>query len=84
MKFDHLTFKAPLFNKQQFLKQLERNSGTAFYRPLLTPGEASKITFTASGTDLHIDGPRELIERLSRKLKRLGAQAGPTTPEEPL
>jgi hypothetical protein len=80
MKFDHLAFKGPLFNKQQFLEQLQRDPKTLYYRSLLTPGEASKITFTSSGTSLHIDGPRELIERLARKLKRLGAKAGPETP----
>ena len=84
MKFDDLTFKGPLFNKQQFLDQLSRTSRMFYSRSLLTADEASKITFTASGSSLCVDGPRELIERLARKLKRLRAKAAPKTPEGPL
>jgi hypothetical protein len=80
MKLDKIIFKEPSFSKQQFLKQLERTSRTSPYRPLLTPGEASKVTFTASGTSLQVNGPPALIERLARKLKGLGAKAEPTTP----
>jgi len=80
MKLYNIIFKEPSFSKQQFLKQLERTSRTSSYRPLLTPGEASKVTFTASGTSLQVNGPPALIERLARKLKGLGAKAEPTTP----
>ncbi len=38
-----------------------------------TPFEAEKLTFTIVDNALHVRGPREILEKVARQLRKLGA-----------
>jgi hypothetical protein len=48
---------------------------------VVTPSETEKLTFTLAGDTLHVRGPRHVLEKLARQLKRLGAKCA-TNPYE--
>jgi hypothetical protein len=58
--------------KQLLLEMLSQGKSAA--ASALTPGEASKLSFTLVGESLHIHGPRDVLSKMARGLKRLGAK----------
>jgi hypothetical protein len=58
--------------KQLLLEMLSQGKSAA--ASALTPGEASKLSFTLVGESLHIHGPRYELTTMARWLKSLVAK----------
>jgi hypothetical protein len=52
-------------------------------KPMLTGKESSEVNFTVSGESIHIQAPREIIEKIELRLLLIGAKANPKSPYGP-
>ena len=51
--------------------------------PMFNRAEAAKVTYTVSGDRLHIQAPRETVQKIAARLSLLGARADPASPYGP-
>ena len=51
--------------------------------PMFSRTEASKVTFTVSGDQLHVQAPGETIKKIAARLTLLGAKSEPPSPYGP-